>query len=182
MESGERWWKHPLSMGVGSLAVALSVTFGPLAIDEIRARRSARPIAIVASPFDTLPLSYRATSELTRTPLESLAVTVEITNTGGVSVPATVSENCPVLFQVRDAGDTVSRTRWSGPVRACPIVSRAITLGPSQVERLRAAAAVRDILGDSLPDGRYLVSAFMTLNGATGAYRAGEVTLRRSVR
>ena len=36
--------------GLGSLAIALVVGFLPLAIEKLRARRSARPIQVVASP------------------------------------------------------------------------------------------------------------------------------------
>jgi hypothetical protein len=49
--------QKPLPRAVASLAVALFVTFLPLAVDELRARRSATPIRIVATgdaPADSL--------------------------------------------------------------------------------------------------------------------------------
>lgn len=175
----ERWWEKPVSKGVGSLAIALSVTFGPMAADEIRARRSATPIAIVASALDTLPFSFRASSTITPPPAESLTVTVHVMNRGSGTVRATVSEHCPVLFHLREAGGTANPARWSGPSRSCPVLGRQIALGPSQVQHLRAAVAVRDVVGDSLPDARYIVTAFITINGETTSQPAGEVTLRR---
>ena len=55
MSMPERWWEKPLPMGVSSLAIALAVALLPMAVDEIRARRRAKPIQIIA-PQDSPPV------------------------------------------------------------------------------------------------------------------------------
>jgi hypothetical protein len=45
-----RWWEHPLTMGVASLAIALTVTFLPLGVNVLRARTQAPVVEIIASP------------------------------------------------------------------------------------------------------------------------------------
>jgi hypothetical protein len=53
----DRLGQKPLPRAVASLAVALFVTFLPLAVNELRARRRAAPIRIVATgeaPADSL--------------------------------------------------------------------------------------------------------------------------------
>jgi len=50
MSTLARWWQHPLVLGLVSLAIALAVTFLPLGIDALRARKHATPIEVLASP------------------------------------------------------------------------------------------------------------------------------------
>jgi hypothetical protein len=50
MSTLARWRQHPLLLGLASLAIALAVTFLPLGIDALRARKRATPIEVLASP------------------------------------------------------------------------------------------------------------------------------------
>jgi hypothetical protein len=50
MSTLARWWQHPLVLGLVSLAIALGLTFLPLGIDALRARKRATPIEVLASP------------------------------------------------------------------------------------------------------------------------------------
>ena len=50
MTGDDGWWNTPLTKGIASLALALAITFLPIAIDGVRARRQAAPVEIVASP------------------------------------------------------------------------------------------------------------------------------------
>ena len=171
--------------GLASLATALTVTFLPLAIDAIRARQRARPIEIVASSEPARRFSYEVRTGVT-SPLaasaESIAVVVVVTNTGAESARATVSRDCPVLFQLRAASDSAGRIVWDGRQRICPARGRDITLGPGQSDTLRTSRSVRDVLGDSLPGARYFVSAVFDVDGATLTRKAGELVLRRRAR
>jgi hypothetical protein len=125
MQTLERWWDTPLTKALASLAIALAVTFLPLAIDQVRARRRAKPIQIVASAADTaVPFAYAASSEATPTPAESVAVSVVITNTTPDSVRATVTQDCPVFFELRDVGDATGPPRWHGRWGTCPARGR----------------------------------------------------------
>lgn len=45
-----RWWGHPLTMGLASLAIALTVTFLPLGVNVLRARSQMPVVEIIASP------------------------------------------------------------------------------------------------------------------------------------
>ena len=45
-----RWRQHPLVLGLASLAIALAVSFLPLVIETLRARKRATPIEVLASP------------------------------------------------------------------------------------------------------------------------------------
>jgi hypothetical protein len=172
-----------LPKGLSSLLVALSVTFLPLWCDQMRARRRAKPIEIVASPAPVVPLSFQARAELTGTPSDSIAVTVAITNTSTESSRARVSQYCHVLFQWRAvASDSTARPRWDGRQRMCLARGRDVSLGPGQTEVLRTTASVREVLGDSLPDGRYIVTAIFEVDGATVTRLAGAVVLRSRIR
>jgi hypothetical protein len=50
MSTLARWRQHPLVLGLASVAIALAVTFLPLGIDALRARKRATPIEVLASP------------------------------------------------------------------------------------------------------------------------------------
>jgi len=178
-----RWWDHPLLKGIGGLAVALFVTFLPLAIDAIRARRPAKPIEIVASE-PTREFSYEVRSGVT-TPAaapESIVVAVVITSTGTGSARTTVRQYCPVMIQLRRAQSDTARIVWSGPERTCLTRGREIRLEPGQSDTLRASEAIRNVLGDSLPGGRYSVSAVFEIDGETVTRAAGELDLRLRAR
>ena len=179
MQPPGRLWDAPLPKALSSLLVALSVTFLPLWCDQVRKRRSAKPIEIVASPAPVAPLLFQARTELTGTPPESIAVTVEITNTSTESARALVSRYCHVLFEWRAASDSTPRPRWDGRQRMCLVRGRDVSLRPGQTEVLRTTASVREVLGDSLPDGRYIVTAIFEVDGATVTRLAGAVVLRR---
>ena len=182
MQHQGRWWDRPLSKGVSSLLIALSVAFLPLWIDQVRARRSAKPIEIVAYPPPAARLSYEARAEVTKPASDSIRVTVVIANTGADSARTLVSQHCPVLFQLRAASDSTRRPRWDGGKRECPAGGREVELGPGQMEVLRTTASIQELLGDSLPDGRYVVAAIVGVHGDTMARHAGEVVLRRRTR
>ena len=167
---------------LSSLLVALSVAFLPLWCDQVRARRSTKPIEIIASPAPVAPLSFQARAELTGTPSDSIAVTVAITNTSSESARTLVSQYCRVLFQWRAASDSTARPRWNGRQRICLARGRDVSLGPGQTEVLHTTASVREVLGDSLPDGRYIVTAIFEADGATVTRLAGAVVLRRRIR
>ena len=177
-----RLWDAPLPKGLTSLLIALSVAFLPLWCDQVRARRSAKPIEIIASPAPVVPLAFQARAELTGTPSDSIAVTVAITNTSTESARAVVSQYCQVLFEWRAVSDTTARPRWDGRQRICLARGRDVSLGPGQTEVLRTTASVRDVLGDSLPDGRYIVTAIFEVDGATVTRLAGAVVLRSRIR
>ena len=120
MQTFERWWDTPVTKALASLAIALTVTFLPLAIDQVRARRRAKPIHIVATAADTtVPFAYAASGEVSAPPAESVAVSVVITNTRPDSVRATVTQDCPVFFELRDVGDTTGPPRWDGRWGTC---------------------------------------------------------------
>lgn len=120
MQTFERWWDTPLTKALASLAIALTVTFLPLVIDQVRARRRAKPIHIVARAADTTaPFAYAASGEVSPPPAESVAVAVVITNTRPDSVRATVTQDCPVFFELSNVGDATGPPRWDGRWGAC---------------------------------------------------------------
>lgn len=166
-------------MAISSLVIALSVAFLPFWIDQVRARRRAAPIAIIATSGIDDRFAFRASSRLTPAPAESIAVTVQLSNTGTDSTRASAGEQCAVRFQLHSAGDSVGRPRWSGRVGACRASGGVAVLAPGQTELLRTAVAVRDVLGDSLPGGRYLVSAVLTIDGDSMTSAAGTLEIRR---
>ena len=164
-------------MAITSLVIALSVAFLPFWVDQVRARRRAKPIQIIAAPGVVAQLSYRANAEVTPAPAESIAVTVAITNIGPDSMRTTASLYCPVVFQLRDIGNPTGPPRWDGRDTTCPATGRAVTLGPGQVELLRTTAPVGNVMGDSLPAGRYHVTAIFELDGRVITRFAGALTL-----
>jgi hypothetical protein len=83
------------------------------------------------------------------------------------------------LFLLRRAPDADGPVVWDGRERICLTRGRELRLRPQQAETLRTTQSVREILGDSLPEGEYLVSAVFNVNRVTVMRSAGRVGLRR---
>ena len=183
MQPPGRWWDAPLPKGLSSLLVALSVTFLPLWCDQVRARRSAKPIEIVAVARAGRPALLSGEGRADRD-----AIGFHRGDGGdhqhqhGVRAGARKPVLPRAVPVAGAASDSTARPRWDGRERMCLARGRDVSLGPGQTEVLRTTASVREVLGDSLPDGRYIVTAIFEVDGATVTRLAGAVVLRSLVR
>jgi len=175
-----RWWNDTLPKAMASLVVALSVAFLPLAVNEVRARRRAKPIQIVATASDRAKLEYQVRVRVTTSPADSIVVTIGLTDASLDSAARSlVNGRCPVLLQLRTSAERDGPTRWQGRGRTCSAGGREKGFDVAQGDVLRSAVSVHDVLGDSLPAGRYAVSVLFGVGGELLTRDAGDVTLTR---
>ena len=174
----DRWWDDPLPKGLASLLVALSVALLPVAINEARARRRAKPIEIVATASDRAKVEYQVRVRVTTPPAESIVVTIGLADVGLDSAARSlVKGRCPALLQLRTSAERAGPARWQGRGQTCFTDGRENGLDVASGDVLRTAVSVHDVLGDSLPAGRYAVSVLFGAGGELLTRDAGDVTL-----
>ena len=114
--------------------------------------------------------------------MESFPVQLDtrVTMRNGSSQRATVElgSGCPVILRVyRDAART--QLAWDQSVgMVCTMQIQIVDLAPgATAEKAAPRVSARDILGDSLPDGRYYLSAFVQVVGGGLTLPAGSADL-----
>jgi len=116
-----------------------------------------------------------------QTSAELLSTRVVVRTTGSRAAVLQYS-GCPVEIQVFRTAARTGNPAWAQFRQAnfactLPFIER--TLAPGDTLGLAAIAAPREILGDSLPPGRYYFAGVVRPNGETRVIPAGEVELRR---
>jgi hypothetical protein len=123
-------------------------------------------------------VEYRAWTDVMESYPVQLQTNVRITNRGRAAVDLTFQDGCVVLIRAKLMGGGVSAKVWDqGRTLACTLALVRVHLEPgSWVQHLTRSGA-REILGDSLPDGRYVLEAYLRpLNGMLTVH-AGVVDL-----
>ena len=108
-----------------------------------------------------------------------LATTVLVigASPGGVSLEYS---GCPVIVRMYAGSERTGKPAWdalSVPNTACPLPLLRRHLGLGEALPLTALTLPREVLGDSLPPGRYYAAAIMRPNGDSVIVAAGEVDL-----
>lgn len=132
---------------------------------------------------------FAARAELLSPGDSILRVRVVATNTGRAATWTLQLGHCSMNVRVVTAPPTTTRAwdygRWRNalkPPATCPASLTSWRLPPgmsASSSELERTIRVRDVLGDSLPPGRYRVTALVAFNNqSSGDLPAGEVDLR----
>jgi hypothetical protein len=122
---------------------------------------------VLAAPRRPLPaervvgvMTFRPRTVVSRTAPRTVEVTLTGTLTHAGGAVERFSADCPVVLHAyrsrarRDAAPRAGRPDWSSRLRCGPeMIEFSLDRGDARTFRVRAAA--RDVLGDSLPPGRY---------------------------
>jgi hypothetical protein len=106
-----------------------------------------------------------------------LHTTVRMRNRSRATVTLRFGGGCPVQIRAfRDEART--RLAWDqGRIQACTKEIQIVDLPAGDTAQRSARTNAREILGDSLPDGRYWLSAYVQLVGAPLLVPAGAADL-----
>ncbi|MSR35115.1 MAG: hypothetical protein EXR95_00520 [Gemmatimonadetes bacterium] len=106
-----------------------------------------------------------------------LSTTVRMRNRSGARADVRLGSGCPVQLRVfKDAARTA--LAWDqGRVLVCTKEIQIVDLASGDSAQRTTRTNAREILGDSLPDGRYHLSAYVQVVGAPVLAAAGSADL-----
>lgn len=122
-------------------------------------------------------VEYRAETRVLESFPVQLHTTVSVTNTTANPVNLELPGGCPVLLRAYRAADTTRVAFEQGSVRVCTMQLLLLQLAPGETQALEGRSDAREILGDSLPDGQYVLRAVLRPNGRELVLPAGEAAL-----
>jgi hypothetical protein len=123
-------------------------------------------------------IEYAADTRIMESFPVQLDTRVTMRNTSTSRARIELGSGCPVLLRAyRDAART--RLAWDQSVgMVCTMQIQIVELAPGESsEKAAPRVSAADILGDSLPDGRYYLSAFVQVVGAPVTVPAGSADL-----
>ena len=107
-----------------------------------------------------------------------------VTNTSNTRLAASVARECPLTVYVyrdlgrRDAAYAAGKADWR-PAARCYLEKSVFYLAPEESRQFIVTVTTAEILGHSLPDGRYYMAAVVWLEDRTLLLSAGDVDLQR---
>ena len=124
-------------------------------------------------------VQYQATAKADSAWLFTSAV---IENTGHDASTIALGEKCIPRTRLYRSSDRRGPPVWDGTTLPCFPFRRVIVLRPQQRDTVAEPVSLSQILGDSLPPGRYYVSAVLDLPARFIELPAGSVELRSPIR
>jgi hypothetical protein len=125
-------------------------------------------------------LRYSATTLVMESFPVQLATTVTVANIGSRPAALEFSDGCPVLLRAYRAPDRTAPPAWDQERETfCTLAIQQVTITPGESREFTVRTDARQILGDSLPNGRYLLTAVLRKTGWPLELDAGEVELAR---
>jgi hypothetical protein len=107
-----------------------------------------------------------------------LATTVTVANIGSRPAALEFSDGCPVLLRAYRAPDHTGEPAWDQARETfCTMAIQRMTISPGESRDFTVRTDARQILGDSLPNGRYLLTAVLRKTGWPLELDAGSVDL-----
>ena len=106
-------------------------------------------------------ITYRVTSlTIAESFPVQLSITVELENESAIPRSVTFTDGCVVLMRAYDSG---TEPVWDmGPTVACTLALVEVDLAPGENEQFQTGlVSAATILGDSLPDGEYRITAYL---------------------
>jgi hypothetical protein len=174
-----------LAPGPYRFTALLHTLGGSVEVDAGRVFVTADPRPVVRAPRG---LTYRSRSAVGGKDRASVQVAVQIINRTDRRVALEYGA-CPLQLLVHENADRAGPAVWNsakqldetGQLPVCPLYLKFSELGPGETRKpdFRATFPVADILGDSLPDGKYHFTAQLVLGGDTVPLPAGSGTLRQ---
>ena len=122
-------------------------------------------------------IGFRADTQIMESFPVQLRTTVVMVNRAKGTTRLDLASGCPVQLRVY-RNEERTRLAWDqGRVIACTQQIQTLQLAPSDTAQRSAGSNAREILGDSLPDGRYWLSAYVQVVGAPLLVPAGAADL-----
>ena len=130
-----------------------------------------------SAPVTRDGVEYTADTRIMESFPVQLDTRVTMRNPSSQPTRVQLGSGCPVLLRAyRDEART--RLAWDQSVGiVCTMQIQVVDLAPGASAERNTRASARDILGDSLPDGRYWLSAFVQVVGGPVTVPAGSADL-----
>lgn len=107
-----------------------------------------------------------------------LATDVTARNTGPTTADVVFPDGCVVMLRVYDNAQRAGKPVWDqARIAACTMAVIEVPIPGGGAELFRGGVGAGHILGDSLPDARYWLSAVLRPNRDTVEVTAGEADL-----
>src|SRR5688572_16164543 len=122
-------------------------------------------------------VDYTATTRILESFPVQLHTTVDVVNRGRTRARLDFRNGCKVLLRAYRTEAREQAVWDQGRVVGCTQAVETIELQPGERRQLTARADARQILGDSLPDGRYFLGAYLPATGGAIEMPAGAADL-----
>jgi hypothetical protein len=133
-----------------------------------------------ARSYSAEGLTYRAETAVLESFPVQLATTVKVQNTTRQPITLTFPDGCPVLLRAYRTSDRVGAPAWDQARETiCTMAIQEFEIKAGDTLELHRRASAAEILGDSLPNGRYWLTAVVRRMGGPIELAAGEVELAR---
>jgi hypothetical protein len=135
------------------------------------------PVEDVRQSVSRDGIEYRAETQVLESFPVQLRTSVTVTNRSGSTVMLELPDGCAVLLRAyRDPAG--GRPAWDqGQVAVCTMAIQEIRVAAGERRSFEGRSDAREILGDSLPDGSYRLTAVVRPKGTTVEIPAGQVQL-----
>lgn len=138
------------------------------------------PITRQGTPVTEGDLQYVAETAIMESFPVQLATSVTVANVGSRPAALEFPDGCPVLIRAYRTPDRTGTPAWDQAHETfCTMAIQHFTINPGESRKFTARTDARQILGDSLPNGRYFLTAMLRKTGWTLELPAGEVELAR---
>lgn len=123
-------------------------------------------------------VTYAAETAILETFPVQLRTRVTLTNRGTARQQVELPGGCTVLLRAYRSADRSGSPAWDQSRQAvCTMQLLLLDLEPGESAEFQGRADAREILGDSLPAGRYYLTAVLRPNGKEVELAAGEAEL-----
>lgn len=125
-------------------------------------------------------MRYRAETQILESHPVQLHTTATVTNTTNAQREVEFPDGCTVLIRAYPDAERAGEPAWDQQrAVACTMAIQIVRFEPGESREYRASATATEILGDSLPEGRYHFAALLRPDGQRVEVPAGEAELRR---
>lgn len=125
-------------------------------------------------------LRYVAETAIMESYPVQLATMVTVENVGSRPAVVELANGCPVFLRVYRDRERTGRPAWDQAHQVfCTMAIQIVEIGPGESREFRTRSDAAQILGDSLPNGRYYLSAMVNKVGGGIELEAGEADLGR---
>jgi hypothetical protein len=124
-------------------------------------------------------LRIRAETRVSGVPPVTLRTTITLTNRGADRVELMVSRYCPVGLRAYRTVRGQTTPDWDSSRLICVGAGQSFGLAPGESRRLARVTRATEILGDSLPAGRYRLVAVLNAVPTRSEVPAGYARLAR---
>lgn len=148
-----------------------------------RAEQNAHPLSPnlqQGAPITEGDLRYLAETRIMESFPVQLATTVKIENIGSRPAAVEFASGCPVLLRAYRSPDRAAPPAWDQAREVfCTQAIQLVTINPGEAREFTTRTDAGQILGDSLPNGRYFLTAVVNKTGWPLQLDAGVVDLAR---